>query len=207
MPRDPNPPEAAIVERLRRPGDEIDTEDVIALVGFVGPGKDGDLRLSTIGGGAPQRSDGGNERQQAQGDGQQRDRQQEQQQPAQEEQPAEPAPEPEPEPEPEPAPEEPTGSFDPAHGAELNNQGYAMMQGGDYAGAIPVLQEAVSLWPEGSRDINYAYTLFNLGQSLNRTGDPEAAIPYLEKRLNNWNDQRETVQAELNDARQKAGGG
>jgi serine/threonine-protein kinase len=165
-------------------------------------------------GGEPQRSDGGSERQQAQGDGQQRDRQQEEQQPAQEEQqpaqeeqPAEPAPEPEPEPEPEPAPEEPTGSFDPARGAELNNQGYSMMQGGDYAGAIPILQEAVSLWPEGSRDINYAYALFNLGQSLNRSGDPEAAIPYLEKRLNNWNDQRETVQAELEDARSKAGGG
>jgi hypothetical protein len=45
VPRDPDPPEAAIVERLRRPDDEIDTEDVIALVGFVGPGKDGDLRL------------------------------------------------------------------------------------------------------------------------------------------------------------------
>src|SRR5918996_967642 len=166
--------------------------------------------LSSGDDGEPQQGGGGSDRQQAQGgDRQQRDRQQEQQQPAQEEQPeqpAEPAPEPEPEPEPEPAPEEPTGSFDPARGAELNNQGYAMMQGGDYAGAIPVLQEAVSLWPEGSRDINYAYALFNLGQSLNRTGNPEAAIPYLEKRLNNWNDQRETVQAELDDARSKTGG-
>jgi eukaryotic-like serine/threonine-protein kinase len=159
--------------------------------------------LSSGDGDEPQQAGGGGERQQAQGDRQQRDRQQEQQ-PAQEEQPAEPAPEPEPEPE--PAPEEPTGSFDPARGAQLNNEAYSMMQGGDYAGAIPMLQEAVSLWPEDSRDINYAYTLFNLGQSLNRTGDPEAAIPYLEKRLNNWNDQRETVQAELDDARSKTGG-
>jgi eukaryotic-like serine/threonine-protein kinase len=165
------------------------------------------------GGGQPQRSDGGSERQQAQGDRQQRDRQQEEQQPAQEEQPAEPAQE---EQQPaqeeqqpaqeEPAPEEQTGSFDPARGAELNNEGYSMMQGGDYAGAVPVLQEAVSLWPEDSQDINYAYALFNLGQALNRSGNPEAAIPYLEKRLN-WSDQRDTVQAELNDARQKAGGG
>jgi eukaryotic-like serine/threonine-protein kinase len=156
-------------------------------------------------GGEPQQADRGQE-QQAQGDGQQRDRQQEQQQPAQEEQPAEPAPAPEPEPEAEPAPEEQTGSFDPARGAELNNQGYSMMQGGDYAGAVPILQEAVSLWPEDSEDINYAYALFNLGQALNRSGNPEAAIPYLEKRLQ-WNDQRDTVQAELNNARKKAGGG
>jgi Protein kinase domain/Tetratricopeptide repeat len=139
-------------------------------------------------GGEPQRADGGSERQQAQGDGQQRERQQEQQ-PAQEEPPAEPTPAPAEE---EPAQEEPAPEE---------------QKGGDYAGALPILQEAVALWPENSRDINYAYTLFNLGQSLNRTGNPEAAIPYLEKRLNNWSDQRETVQAELNDARAKAGGG
>jgi len=165
--------------------------------------------LSSGDDGQPERADGGSERQQAQGDGQQRDRQQEQQQPqAEEEPPAEPTPAPaEPEPAPEEAaPEEQTGSFDPARGAELNNQGYSMMQGGDYAGAVPILQEAVSLWPEDSQDINYAYALFNLGQALNRSGNPEAAIPYLEKRLQ-WNDQRDTVQAELNDARQKAGGG
>jgi eukaryotic-like serine/threonine-protein kinase len=157
------------------------------------------------GDGEPQQADGGSGRQQAQGDRQQRDRQQEEQQPqAQEEQPAEPTPaEPEPA---EPEPQEQTGSFDPARGAELNNQAYSMMQGGDYAGAVPILQEAVSLWPEDSQDINYAYALFNLGQALNRSGEPEAAIPYLEKRLQ-WNDQRATVQAELNDARKKAGGG
>jgi eukaryotic-like serine/threonine-protein kinase len=157
------------------------------------------------GDGEPQQADGGSKRQQAQGDRQQRDRQQEQQPAqAQEAQPAEPTPaEPEPA---EPEPQEQTGSFDPERGAELNNQAYSMMQGGDYAGAVPILQEAVSLWPENSQDINYAYALFNLGQALNRSGEPEAAIPYLEKRLQ-WNDQRATVQAELNDARKKAGGG
>jgi eukaryotic-like serine/threonine-protein kinase len=156
------------------------------------------------GGDEPQQADGGSERQQAQGDGQQRDRQQEQQQPAQEEQPAEQTPAPAEE-EPQAAPEEETG-FDPARGAQLNNQGYSLMQSGDYAGAVPILQEAVSLWPEDSQDINYAYALFNLGKSLNRSGNPDEAIPYLEKRLN-WNDQRETVQAELDLARRNAGGG
>jgi eukaryotic-like serine/threonine-protein kinase len=157
-------------------------------------------------GGEPPQADRSRE-QQSEGNGRQRERQQEQQpQGQQEQQPAEQAPAPEAEPEPqEPAPEESSGSFDPARGAELNNQGYSMMQGGDYAGAVPILQEAVSLWPENSQDINYAYALFNLGQALNRSGNPEAAIPYLEKRLQ-WNDQRDTVQAELADARSKAGG-
>jgi hypothetical protein len=36
--RDPNPPEAVIVERLRK-ANELETEPVIALVGFVGPGQ------------------------------------------------------------------------------------------------------------------------------------------------------------------------
>jgi tetratricopeptide (TPR) repeat protein len=80
------------------------------------------------------------------------------------------------------------------------------MQSGDYAGAVPILQEAVASWPEDSQDINYAYALFNLGKSLNRSGRPDEAIPYLEKRLN-WNDQRDTVQAELDLAKRNAGGG
>jgi tetratricopeptide (TPR) repeat protein len=163
-------------------------------------------------GGAPQQADRGRQ-QQADGGRQQRDRQEAQQQPqAEEEQPAEPTPaapaptpEPEPEPDAEPAPEEPTGSGGSGTGAELNDQGFALMQQGDYAGAVPILQQAVASWPEDSQDINYAYALFNLGKSLNRSGNPQEAIPYLEKRLT-WSDQRETVQAELDLARRNAGG-
>src|SRR5918999_510259 len=165
--------------------------------------------LSSGDDGEPQQA-GSGERQQAQGDRQQRDRQQEEQQPqTQEEQPAEQAPAPAEEAEPAPeeaAPEEQTGSFDPARGAQLNNEGFARMQSGDYAGAVPILQEAVASWPEDSQDINYAYALFNLGKALNRSGRPDEAIPYLEKRLN-WNDQRDTVQAELDLAKRNAGGG
>jgi serine/threonine-protein kinase len=95
---------------------------------------------------------------------------------------------------------------DPARGAQLNDQGYALMQRGDYAGAVPILQQAVTSWPDGSTDINYAYALFNLGKSLNRAGRPAEAIPYLEQRLG-WPDQRATVQAELDLARQNAGQG
>ena len=159
------------------------------------------------GGGEPQQADR-DRQQQADGGRQQRDTQEEQQQPqaeqpqAEEQQPAAPAPAPEPE----AAPEESTGSDGSATGPQLNDQGFALMQQGDYAGAVPILQEAVASWPENSRDINYAYALFNLGKSLNRSGNPDEAIPYLEKRLT-WNDQRETVQAELDLARRNAGGG
>jgi tRNA A-37 threonylcarbamoyl transferase component Bud32/tetratricopeptide (TPR) repeat protein len=119
---------------------------------------------------------------------------------AQEEQQAQPAPAPAPE---EPESEEPPATSDAAGGVELNNEGYALMQQGDYAGAVPILEEAVASWPEDSQDINYAYALFNLGKSLNRSGRSDEAIPYLEKRLQ-WDDQQETVQAELDLARQNA---
>jgi tRNA A-37 threonylcarbamoyl transferase component Bud32 len=105
-----------------------------------------------------------------------------------------------------PAPSQPATGVDPARGAQLNDQGYALIQRGDYAGAVPVLQQAVAAWPEDSTDINYAYALFNLGKSLNRAGRPAEAIPYLEQRLR-WADQRATVQAELDLARQNAGQG
>ena len=153
--------------------------------------------------GEPQQQADRSQEQQAQNGREQRNQSEQQQ--AQEQQ-AEPTPAPAEEEQPAQEPQDQTGSFDPERGAELNNQAYSMMQGGDYAGAVPILQEAVSLWPEDSQDIEYAYALFNLGQALNRSGNPEAAIPYLEKRLN-WNDQRDTVQAELDLARRNAGGG
>jgi tetratricopeptide (TPR) repeat protein len=106
---------------------------------------------------------------------------------------------------PEPAESQPaTGGT--ASAAELNDQGFALMQRGDYAAAVPLLQQAVAAWPSNSRDIGYAYALYNLGKSLNRAGRASEAIPYLEKRLN-WDDQRATVQAELDLARQNAGQG
>ena len=106
--------------------------------------------------------------------------------------------------EPEPEPETPTTGIDPARGAELNDQGFALMQQGDFAGAVPLLEQAVASYPEDSQDIGYAYALFNLGKSLNRSGRSDEAIPFLERRLI-FPDQRATVQAELDDARANAG--
>jgi eukaryotic-like serine/threonine-protein kinase len=97
-----------------------------------------------------------------------------------------------------------TGSHDPARGAALNSQGFALMNQGDYDQAISILQQAVDSFPPGTNDLNYAYALFNLGKSLRLAGQPDKAIPILEQRLEIPN-QTETVQHELDLAKQQAG--
>jgi len=89
-------------------------------------------------------------------------------------------------------------------GAALNEQGYAMMQAGEYEAAVPVLEEAVASYTEGSEDLSYAYALFNLGSALRQSGRPEEAIPVLEQRLAIPN-QTGTVERELEAARAEAG--
>jgi serine/threonine protein kinase len=98
----------------------------------------------------------------------------------------------------------PSPEADPTRGAELNEQGYALMQAGEYEAAVPVLEEAVGTFPEGSEDLDYAYALFNLGSALRLGGDPEAAIPILEQRLQIPN-QTSTVEEELEAARAEVG--
>jgi serine/threonine protein kinase len=57
-----------------------------------------------------------------------------------------------------------------ASGATLNNAGYAKMQAGDYAGALPLLEQAVQTLngtgslDEAYADYNLAYTRLHLGQ-------------------------------------------
>jgi serine/threonine-protein kinase len=162
--------------------------------------------LSGGGDGEDQQADrpaqgGSAQRDQPQGNQAQRDKSQGTQTQTEQEQPEQTAAEPPPA---EPAPA--GGPVDPAQGAALNEQGYALMQGGDYAGAVPVLRKSVASWPEDSTDLNYAYALYNLGVSLNRSGSPAEAIPYLEKRLN-WSNQRGVVKKELALARRNAGQG
>jgi serine/threonine protein kinase len=112
----------------------------------------------------------------------------------------------EPAPTEQPAAPDTSASVDPARGASLNAKGFALMGQGDFAGAVPVLRQAVASWPEDSTDLEYAYALFNLGKSLNQSGSAAEAIPYLEKRLN-WSNQRGVVKQELKDARKNAGQG
>jgi len=118
---------------------------------------------------------------------------------------AEPESEPEPEPEvsEEARPPELSGS-DAEQGSSLNEQGYALIQAGEYEAAVPVLEEAVGSFPEGTEDLNYAYALFNLGHALRLSGRPEDAIPILERRLE-IPDQTGTVEEELEAARAEAG--
>jgi eukaryotic-like serine/threonine-protein kinase len=90
-------------------------------------------------------------------------------------------------------------------GAALNEQGYAMIQAGEYEAAVPVLEEAVASFPESSEDIDYAYALFNLGHALRLSGRSAEAVPILEQRLQ-IPDQTSTVEQELEEARAEAGG-
>jgi tetratricopeptide (TPR) repeat protein len=89
-------------------------------------------------------------------------------------------------------------------GAALNEEGYALVQAGEYDAAVPVLEEAVASYPEGSEDLSYAYALFNLGSALRLSGRPDEAIPILEQRLAIPN-QTSTVEQELETARAEAG--
>jgi eukaryotic-like serine/threonine-protein kinase len=96
-----------------------------------------------------------------------------------------------------------------AEGARLNQRGKSLSDSGNYTAAIPVLERAARSFPAGTTaagNIEYAYTLFNLGHALVRAGRPDDAVPVLEERLKNP-DQRATVQAELDAARQQAASG
>jgi tetratricopeptide (TPR) repeat protein len=90
-------------------------------------------------------------------------------------------------------------------GAALNDQGYAMLNDGDAAGAVPVLQRAVDSLQGSGDELTYNYALFNLAHALRLAGRPDEAIPLLEQRLK-YPDQTDAVQAELAAARQAAGG-
>ena len=116
---------------------------------------------------------------------------------ATEEQPAEPAPEEQ--------PAETGGGTDPARGAALDAEAYGLIQQGNYEAAVPIARRAVASFPEGDTSTNYAFALFNLGTALNRSGNPDEAIPLFEKRLSFSDNQRDVVEAELADARKKAG--
>ncbi len=89
-------------------------------------------------------------------------------------------------------------------GVALNNQGFDLINRGNYAAAIPILQRAVDELKSDPSSLDYAYALFNLGHALRLDGQPEVAIPILEQRLQIPN-QTATVQAELDAARAAAG--
>jgi serine/threonine-protein kinase len=91
----------------------------------------------------------------------------------------------------------------------LNDQGFALLQQGNAAGAVAPLQQSVAAFREQDRtgEIDYAFALFNLGSALRQSGHPGDAIPFLEERLNVSDYKRGVVQRELALARQQAGQG
>jgi tRNA A-37 threonylcarbamoyl transferase component Bud32/TolA-binding protein len=81
---------------------------------------------------------------------------------------------------PPPATTEPLSSSGAGHA--LNDRGYTLMQHGDYAGAVPILRQAVAaLRGVGPSDPYEAYANYNLGYSLLRLGSCGEAIPYLSR--------------------------
>ena len=90
-------------------------------------------------------------------------------------------------------------------GVALNDEGKALIDAGDPAGAIPLLERAVAALEGSGDELTYNYALFNLGNALRLAGRPEEAIKLLEERLR-FPDQREAVLAELAAAQQAAGG-
>jgi serine/threonine-protein kinase len=89
--------------------------------------------------------------------------------------------------------------------AALNDQGFALMNQGKYAEAVPILKQAVEACGD-STSLTCAYATYNYGSALNRSGDPAAAIPVLQTRLQRWpTNQPDVVRAELADACEAAG--
>jgi serine/threonine-protein kinase len=69
-----------------------------------------------------------------------------------------------------------------ADGHTLNDQGYSKIQAGDFAGAVPLLQQAVQrLQGVGPGDPYEAYANYNLGYALFQLGQCGDAVPYLQR--------------------------
>jgi predicted Ser/Thr protein kinase len=71
---------------------------------------------------------------------------------------------------PPPPPAEPPPPAAGASGAELNDQGFALMQQGDYNAALPLLEQAVTKL-NGSGEIAEAYALYNLAATRAALGN------------------------------------
>jgi eukaryotic-like serine/threonine-protein kinase len=84
----------------------------------------------------------------------------------------------------------------PPDGHALNDQGYALLQQGNPAAALPLLQQAVqALQGTGPADPTEAYANYNLGVALMELGRCPEAIPYLQRATQLEPDREEAQQA------------
>jgi serine/threonine-protein kinase len=92
---------------------------------------------------------------------------------------------------------------DEGRAAQLNAQGFQLLNAGSYQEAVGPLQQAYEAC-QGSEALDpCGYALFNYGRALRLAGNPDAAVPVLEERLQRFpDDQRETVEQELALARE-----
>jgi serine/threonine-protein kinase len=104
-----------------------------------------------------------------------------------------------------PAGKEPAGN----NPGQLQLQAYNLNNKGQFQQALPYAQKAVRLGCKGSAPVNpCGYALYELGRAQRQTGDPQGAVKTLEERLKRYpDDQRSTVEAELNKAKAAAGQG
>jgi serine/threonine-protein kinase len=90
---------------------------------------------------------------------------------------------------------------------QLNDRGFALIQQGNNAAAVPLLQRSVQGFRSQGRtgELDYAFALYNLATALRATGHPADAIPLLQERLRISSYKRDVVQQELARARAQAG--
>ena len=110
----------------------------------------------------------------------------------------------------EPAPaddaaEPPAAADAPADGASLNDQGYALVNDGNFDQAVPVLEDAVASLRGSGDEATYNYALYNLAAAYLGAGRAADAIPLLEERMRFDDGQLGEVQATLARAYEEVG--
>jgi eukaryotic-like serine/threonine-protein kinase len=107
---------------------------------------------------------------------------------------------PAPAPAPPPPPPPPPPAVPSAGGHTLNDNGYSLMQQGNFSGALPLLQQAVQkLSGAGPSDPYEGYANYNLGYTLYRLGRCSEAVAYLKRA-----EQLEPDRSEPKDIRKRA---
>jgi eukaryotic-like serine/threonine-protein kinase len=105
-------------------------------------------------------------------------------------------------------PTPPTPPAAPTSGSALNDAGYRKMQAGDYAGALPLLEQAVQKLT-GVGFPTEAYANYNLGYTLLQLGRCDEAMAYLKtaRKLESWRTEPRDAIQRAKECRKGGGGG